>query len=168
MESKGFGKLLKLFSMASDENLVSRLVIAGDGPDKKNLEDTAQEIGLKSRIEFIGHVDQQRLFSEMTGCDFFILLSTKMGERLPNVIKEAMLAGCICITTRSPGIEELICHGKTGFLVDGEDLSSVIRTIQLLTPNDKEEMRLLARKTIREKFDVQKSMNRYLKVWNSL
>ena len=54
----------------------------------------------------------------MAESDIFLFLSSKAGERLPNVVKEAMLSGCICIVSNTPGIDELIEDGKTGFIID--------------------------------------------------
>ena len=48
---------------------------------------------------------------------YFIFLSNKKSERLPNVLKEAMQCGCVCISSKTKGIEELIQHGVNGFTI---------------------------------------------------
>ena len=46
----------------------------------------------------------------MSEAEFFFLMSTT--ERIPNVVKEAMAAGCVCVVSETPGIRELVEDGQ--------------------------------------------------------
>ena len=74
----------------------------------------------------------------MASSDIFLFLSSKAGERLPNVVKEAMLAGCICIVSNTPVIDELIEDGKTGFIIEEKNYALIPDLISSLKKKKKE------------------------------
>lgn len=143
------------------------LTLCGDGPSRQNLEQLAIKKNVIDNIRFLGFVNQKTLFDEMKTAAFFILLSEKPGERLPNVVKEAMLAGCVCIVTNTPGIDELIEHGKSGFIVPAE--TSVERAADIIDTISEADIKAIgdhARHTIIEMFDVDILINEYAKTWH--
>jgi glycosyltransferase involved in cell wall biosynthesis len=82
---KNVGRLIKAFAIALGKaNL--RLLIAGEGAERAALEKLAQEMGVGSRVTFLGHVDHpEPVLSEM---DIFALSSDT--EQMPNSLLEAM------------------------------------------------------------------------------
>ena len=99
--------------------------------------------------------------------DIFLFLSSKAGERLPNVVKEAMLSGCICIVSNTPGIDELIEDGKTGFIIEENKYDLIPNLISSLNEIKKEEIRANAKEFILKNFDVELSMKKYINIWES-
>ena len=65
-----------------------------------------------------------------------LVLPSRLGDGLPNVIIEAMAYGVPVIATRSAGIPDIICHGKTGFLFDSGDRDTLLKLIQALASDD--------------------------------
>ena len=60
----------------------------------------------------------------MASAQYFLFLSQKKSERLSNVIKEAMACKCICICSKTKGINELIINGYNGYILeDSNNLS---------------------------------------------
>lgn len=108
MPSKGFDKVIDLFIKYKEINPNAKLNIVGDGVFKTNLEKQVKNLNLKDSVTFLGHIEHKDVLKQMAEANVFFLLSSKMGERLPNVLKEAMLAKCICVSSKTPGIEELI------------------------------------------------------------
>ncbi|MCL2639384.1 MAG: glycosyltransferase family 4 protein [Phycisphaerales bacterium] len=92
-----------------------RLVLAGDGPCRRELEHLADTMGLRQRIRFAGNVGQDRIPQLLSEADLFVLPS--FAEGLPVVLMEAMAAGCPVVATRIAGIPELIEDGRSGLLV---------------------------------------------------
>jgi len=92
-----------------------RLVLAGDGPCRVELEHLADTMGLRQRIRFAGNVGQDRIPQLLAEADLFVLPS--FAEGLPVVLMEAMAAGCPVVATRIAGIPELIEDGRNGLLV---------------------------------------------------
>ena len=91
------------------------LALAGDGPLRAEVEASAK--GLEQDMRFLGErADSQAL---MQAADFLVLPSAYEG--MPNVVLEAMMAGCPVIGSRVGGIPELIEDDVTGLLFPGGD-----------------------------------------------
>ena len=73
----------------------SWLVIAGDGPSRPGLQETAARLGVADRVRFSGHVsDTPALYSAL---DIFAMSSST--EQLPMALLEAMASGLPCLCT---------------------------------------------------------------------
>lgn len=161
---------LKRFEMAIDifgdfsKNIDnSKMLVCGDGELKEVLKTQVTMMRLENRVEFKGHISQHLLLQYMAKSDVLLLLSSR--ERLPNVVKEAMLVGCICIVSDTPGIHELIEDGKTGFIIKNGQYDSIPQLVMSLTQTKKEQMREEAKKFILENFDVEDLMKKYVQIW---
>lgn len=165
LQPKRFDIVVEQFSRAKCRGIAEKLIIAGDGPELSALQDLAKSLDISESVVFLGHISQYELIARMRESEFFFLFSQKEGERLPNVVKEAMFAGCVCVVSKTPGIEELLDNSKTGFIVDSLN-SSWIELIASLTPENKEDIGKAAQTAIREHFDASNSMKKYLSVWS--
>lgn len=166
---KGFENVINIFSKCYLLNDSISLHIIGDGPDKSRLEKIVYEKGLSNSIEFTGFISQNELIEYMYNSSIFLFFSSKQGERLPNVVKEAMLTGCICIVSYTPGIDELITSEANGFIIndelDHDELA--VKIISILSDNESS-VSEYARDKIINNFDVKKCMSKYLKNWSRL
>jgi glycosyltransferase involved in cell wall biosynthesis len=88
-------------------------VIAGDGPLRSRLEESAQAYHLNGRVRFVGHRDD--IPQLVAGADLVVLPSAYEG--LPNVVLEAMHFRKPVVASRAPGTTEVISDGETGLLV---------------------------------------------------
>ncbi len=163
LPSKGFDKVINLFSQYKKINPNAKLNIAGDGIFKKELENIVKNLDLQESVKFLGHIEHTEVLKQMAKANLFFLLSSI--DRLPNVLKEAMLSKCICISSNTTGIEELIEHGKSGFIFEEEYYDNIIKICNSLSDDEQKDIRNNARKKIIENFDVEVSMKKYLEVW---
>ena len=130
---KGFDVLLRAFAVA---NVLSHdLLLAGDGPERPTLEALAAELNLGARVSFLGRADRAQVPSLFAGSSFFVLPS-RADEGLPVVCAEAMAAGKAVIATRSGGAPEAVLHGKTGLVVEREDVTGLAFAIARLAEDD--------------------------------
>lgn len=170
IKSKGFDRLISVFKIIKDKCPNSELVIFGDGPEKKNLINLANELGLSDSVIFRGHQTQDVIFKEMSHSKLFLFLTSHKSERLPNVIKEAMACGCICISSVSPGIEELIQNGTTGFVVTLANKHDIaLRAISIL--DNFEQFKSIQHNSkiiISSLFDRKNSTSMYINYWQKL
>lgn len=72
------------------------LVIVGDGPEKRNLENTSNKLGLSQNVKFVGW--QDNLISYYKSADLFLLTSEYEGYGM--ILIEAGTAGCPIVTTK--------------------------------------------------------------------
>tara|TARA_B100000925_G_C22005188_1_gene473312 strand:+ start:405 stop:1553 length:1149 start_codon:yes stop_codon:yes gene_type:complete len=167
IKDKNVETIIDAYSKSLKLNTNLKLDIYGDGIWKDFLEKYAKNSCPNGKIIFHGQTDQKILSKKLHQSNIFVFASKKKGEILPNALKEAMYAGCICITTRTPGVESLINNGVNGFIEDNNanDISSRINKILLSNEKELESMRDLASQKIIEDFDASNSMNKYIKLW---
>jgi glycosyltransferase involved in cell wall biosynthesis len=95
------------------------LAIAGDGGERGALENQAERLGILPSVCFLGRVGGANktwlLQNARCGC-----MPSRDWEAFPLVIMEAFAAGKPMIGTRIRGLEDLITHGQTGWLVAPE------------------------------------------------
>lgn len=167
LPDKGFDKVIDIFSKLHKNINSSNLVLVGYGSAQSDLEKQTIDLKIESNVTFTGYLSQNDVLKFMVESDIFLFLSSKAGERLPNVVKEAMLAGCICIVSNTPGIDELIEHGKTGFIIEENNYDLIPNLISSLDEIKKEEIRTNAKEFILKNFDVELSMKKYINIWES-
>lgn len=167
LPDKGFDKVINIFSKLYKKKENSNLVLVGYGFAQTDLEKQTIDLKIESNVTFTGYLSQTDVLKYMAKSDIFLFLSSKAGERLPNVVKEAMLAGCICIVSNTPGIDELIEDGKTGFIVEDENYDLIPNLILSLDESKKEVIRANAKEFIVKNFDVELTMKKYINIWKS-
>lgn len=99
-------------------------LIAGDGPEWRNLESLIQECGLKERVALLGHVAREHLDSWYDRADLVVL--TSRSEGIPLVLMEAMARRKIVLAPAITGIPELVTAGETGFLYEAGSLDDFL------------------------------------------
>jgi phosphatidyl-myo-inositol dimannoside synthase len=112
---KGHDQLLEALTAFAD----ARLVVAGDGEDRRRLEEKANALGLGERAIFTGFVSEATLAELYRRCAAFVMPSR--GEGFGLVYLEAMRAGKPVLAARGSAAEEIVVDGATGLLVDPED-----------------------------------------------
>jgi glycosyltransferase involved in cell wall biosynthesis len=90
----------------------TRLVVAGDGPLRAELEVLAHRLGRK--VEFLGAIPNAELPGLLARLCVFALPS--LYEWAPKSLLEAMAAGVPVVAADVPGVRELVRHGETGWL----------------------------------------------------
>ena len=159
VEKKGFDILFSaLHELPS--TIAWRLVHIGGGPQLDRLKRMVQDLSLSDRVQWLGPQPQEVVLGNYRSADLFILPSiiAKNGDRdgLPNVLLEAQSQGMACISTRLPGISELITDGTTGILVEPGDVKALGTAISNLA-QDPQRRHLLgsaARRHIQEHFSM--------------
>ena len=103
-----------------------RTLIAGDGPLRSRLEETARLYDLEGKVRFLGHrEDVPRL---MAAADLVVLPSAYEG--LPNLVLEAMRFRKPVVATAAPGTTEVVVDGQTGVLVPVANPQLLARAIR--------------------------------------
>ena len=125
-EQKRVNDLLKALDLLQHVQPDVRTLIAGDGPLRGRLEETAQGYDLNERVRFPGHRDDvPRL---LAAADLLVLPSSYEG--LPNVVLEAMRFRKPVVATAAPGTTEVVVDGETGVLVPIGDVTLMTRAIR--------------------------------------
>jgi glycosyltransferase involved in cell wall biosynthesis len=170
VKEKGGDDVMKIFAEIIKYYPAAKLYVIGSGNYKSVLEKKATDTNMEKSIIFIEHVPQTELIKMMSKVHFFILMSRSIADRLPNVLKEAMLQQCVAVTTNTDGIEELIDDGLSGIITHIGDINLAAKEIIncIRNPDIAILMAKNAREVIKNKFDVKKSMLSYADLWNDL
>ena len=127
---KGFDIALSAFVSVVRCFPKARLVIAGDGPERAQLEGQVARLGIGAGVEFLGWVHPDDVPTVMNSATIVVIPSRNEG--LPNVAKEAALLARPIVATKVGGIPEAVTHGVTGLLVDREDSNALAKAITFL------------------------------------
>jgi len=122
---KDFPTLLAAFQRVSQDSV---LIIAGalwDTKLKTSLEADIARLGLAGRVTFLG--GRTDIVDLLHASDAFVMSS--ISEGTPNAMIEAMAVGLPVVSTRAGGVVDLIEEGRTGFMVDVADSSSLARVM---------------------------------------
>ena len=107
MWKKGYETMLRAFA----EEGRGLLLIAGSGPQERELEELAGELGVHAR--FLGPRDD--VPELMAACDGFV--QSSMVEGLPLALLEAAASGVPAVVSDAGGVSEVVLDGRTGLVV---------------------------------------------------
>jgi glycosyltransferase involved in cell wall biosynthesis len=169
VERKGIQDAIHAVPLLKERYPRIKLFIAGEGPYQNVLSKEVRRLGLSNHVAFLGHIPHRAVIALLKSTHVFVLPTRCTGERLPNVIKEAMLCGAIPVTTVSPGIEELISPGVDGIILESGGADDIARVIANLIENDegRRSMVELARNKVAGHFSLDVQMKKYISMWNS-
>ncbi|HAU07822.1 MAG: hypothetical protein A2568_03495 [Candidatus Yanofskybacteria bacterium RIFOXYD1_FULL_44_17] len=147
---KGFKMLIKIMPKLFEVGQFFRLVIIGDGPEKKVLESMVKNMGLDRKVFVVGAKTKDELALYLAASDVFVLNTGYEG--FSHQILEVMAAGVPVITTAVGGNKEIINQGENGFMVRYNDEFNLIEAIKTLhnMPELKEKFIEEGKKTVAE------------------
>ncbi len=114
-EQKGQLLLLEALGRLQAEGVGFEMVLAGDGPMRRDVERRIGELGLGERVRITGWVSNDRVRQELLAARALVLPS--FAEGLPVVLMEALALGRPVVTTYIAGIPELVENGVDGWVV---------------------------------------------------
>ncbi len=124
--------VVEVFAKVND-NIPSRLLFVGEGPDLSKVMARVKELGISDRVSFCGKQDD--VAEVISLADLLLLPSEK--ESFGLVALEAMACGVPTIGSLAGGIPELVKDGETGYLSPVGDTDKMARdAIRLLSDGD--------------------------------
>ncbi len=149
---KNLGFLLRAFAAVSAVYPQARLLFIGKGPERETLQETARQMGLGTRVAFTGLVPHEDVPKYLAAADVFATAS--LTEVHPLSVIEAQAAGLPVAAVRAPGVEDVVVHGETGFLVENDVAALAAALGRLIGEEDlRRRMAAQARKRA-QRFDV--------------
>jgi N-acetyl-alpha-D-glucosaminyl L-malate synthase BshA len=156
--------VIKIFKKVYDENPCVLLMI-GDGPDRLRAEQLSRELGISSKVKFLGKL---KVIEKILAISDVFLLPSET-ESFGLVALEAMASMNAIISTNSGGLKEVNIDGVTGYLSNVADTNKMAKdTIKLL--NDSSLLDTLKENAVNhaKSFDLSKVLPQYEKIYNSL
>ncbi|MDG2194154.1 MAG: N-acetyl-alpha-D-glucosaminyl L-malate synthase BshA [Polaribacter sp.] len=110
----------------------SKLLMVGDGPEKRKAEILAKKLGIADKIIFLGNSNE--VVRVLCYSDLFILPSET--ESFGLAALEAMAAKTAVVSTNAGGLPEVTVHGETGFLNAIGDVKSMAENALKILKDD--------------------------------
>ncbi len=126
---KGLKYLLRAVNKLQTTQPDVRLVIAGDGPDRQQLERYANELGVS--VEFLGRVDESTKMKYLHEASVFCS-PARYGESFGIVLLEAMACGLPVVAGDNPGYATVMKDTGRLSLVDPKDTPEFSRKLDLM------------------------------------
>ena len=131
---KGFDLALDAFAILAGSNSGARMIIAGDGPARTELEQQAAALGVGNRVDITGWVEPDRI-PELINRATLVLLPSRVEETLPVVALQAAQMARPMIAADIAGLPELVRHEQTGLLVAPDEAAALAGAIERLLAN---------------------------------
>lgn len=137
------GQLLLLESMKSlrDSGVDCKLVLAGDGPMRAEVERRISEYDLSDRVEITGWIASEQVKTLLIESRGLVLPS--FAEGLPVVIMEALALYRPVITTYVAGIPELVRNDHNGWLIPAGDSDALTISMKSLLDADSQALSMM-------------------------
>jgi glycosyltransferase involved in cell wall biosynthesis len=144
-----------------------QLLVIGDGPYEPTLRAKVEELGLQSKVNFVGR--QQNIPEWLNALDLFVLPSYG-DEGVPQAIVQAMACGLPVISTPIGSIAEAVIDHVTGRLVPPRDSQSLESAIEHLIQNPelRSKYGTAGLQHASDKFSFEQMLNRMESVFNSV
>ena len=118
-----------------------QLVIAGDGPERRNLEKQSKRLGLQERVCFLGPVfDAAKVYLLQNAV--CTVVPSRLWEAFPLVVLESYAAGTPVLATHIPGLEDIVHPGLTGWQVSESDPTELGAQLRELLAEPQQSSRL--------------------------
>jgi glycosyltransferase involved in cell wall biosynthesis len=141
----------------------SQLVVVGDGPDRDRLVRLANEIGVTSRVSFVGTVDPDRMPALYTAADVLILASEREG--MPNVVLESLACGTPVVASGVGGIPEVITSPVAGRVINDCNEVTIAEAVKARRTSE------VSRESVREfahQFDWQSRISAQIELYEDV
>jgi N-acetyl-alpha-D-glucosaminyl L-malate synthase BshA len=156
--------VIQIFAIVK-KRIKSKLLLIGDGPERKNMEDLCRHLNLCDEIRFLGK--QEAVEELLAIADLFILPSET--ESFGLAALEAMACEVPVISSNAGGIPEVNIDGVTGYMCPIGDVNGMAqRCIELL--NDEESLNMFRRNAFLQakRFDISAILPQYENFYNEI
>ena len=130
---KGYALLLRAFARMLPFVPGCELEIIGEGPERSALVRLSEQLGISACVRFLGRKSRVYVSRAMQRCAVFALPSEYEG--LGCVYLEAMASGKPAIACEGQGIDEIIEHGSSGWLVPPRGEAQLSDALRILLQN---------------------------------
>jgi glycosyltransferase involved in cell wall biosynthesis len=141
VEKKGLHYLIHALPLILKRHPKVTLRIVGDGPEKTNLKEMCENLGISAHVRFLGAVKNELLpaLYQTSGVLVFPSIIADDGDRegFGLVLVEALGCECPVIVTDLPAMQDIIEDGKTGLVVPQKNIRKLAEKVTLLLDDQK-------------------------------
>lgn len=168
LPSKGHELVLRALRNLTPSLPQLRCRIIGEGPYRVQFESLVRDLGIAQQVEFASRLSRSEVAEAMRRCSVFVLPSRN--EALGCVYLEAMSCGKPVIACQGQGIDEVIEHGKNGWLIPADSVEDLVRGLSDLlgSPELRSRMGAAARETILKQLTLSHQAQRLAAIYRQV
>ena len=153
---KRLDRMIGAFARVRSEVPTAHLYLLGDGVQRNELEDLAVTLGVRDGVTFVGWRDD--VVQWYAAAD--IVVNSSDNEGTPLALIEAAASGCPVVATRVGGVADVVDDGRTGILVERQDLHGLADAIIRLGRNaDDRKLMGDAARLLSQRYDSERLVN---------
>jgi glycosyltransferase involved in cell wall biosynthesis len=147
-----------------ENNIRSKLVIAGDGPLREKLQKKTTGNG---QVQWLGQLSRKKILTKLAAAKALIF-PTKWYEGQPLILLEALSMGCPVITSKIGNPQHIIRHGQTGFHFSPGNFKELNNYLNVINtqPEKTAELSMNARKTFLEKYTPEQNYHQLMDIYD--
>lgn len=166
VRDKGFDIAVRAFADVVKRVPAARLVLAGEGAAREELEQLVSSYGITSSVEFRGAVPPEAVPALINAASV-VVVPSRWDEPFGLVALEAALMARPVVATRAGGLAEVVEHGITGFVIEKDDVVALAEAVVHLfdDPGEADRMGSAARRRARERFAWDACVDEYERLY---
>ena len=133
VKRKGYEFAIQAISKLSHKNI--NFLIVGDGPEEENLKNLVKQLGVTTKVTFLGFVPEDKKFQYLSVSDIYVLSSLHEGFGI--CLMEAMHCGLSIVATNNGGQTDFLVDGKNALMVNIENSDVLTEQIENLIKDRK-------------------------------
>lgn len=145
-----------------------QLRIVGKGSELQKLEQLTEDLNIGDITEFVGAIPNEEVPNYLKQFDVYCAFSHS--ESFGVAVLEASACEIPVVVSHVGGLPEVVQNGKTGFVVDHENINEVVEHLLMLIVDQerRQEMGRNGRKYVRENYDWNQNVLEMEKVYQEL
>ena len=166
----GINYLIEAFSTVAKKHpeLPLKLLIVGDGSERKNLESLTEKLEIKAKVYFAGMADYSKVPYFNNVLDVYAALSNY--ESFGVAIIEAQSCGKPVVVSNVGGLPEVVEDGVTGFVVERKDAAAAAEKLEklVLDADLRERMGSAGRERVLRLYDWNENVTQMMEIYNKI
>lgn len=165
LKRKGVDLILMAVAQLVSRGVNVELVIVGDGPERRHLEDFALQLDITAVVTFAGYIDHARLLPYYVAADVWVSMS--WAESFGVSLLEAMSTGMPVVTAANLGAKAILREKQAGVLIELGDSLALAHELERLGSSAalRAELGMSGRKLVEEDFDWAVIAEKYADVY---
>lgn len=145
------------------------LYIAGDGPEKAEVEEVIKENKLEKRVKLLGFLNKEEMKETVRKCKFVVVPSIWY-ENCPYSVIETLCTGKPVIGANIGGIPELVKDNENGFIYKYDDVNELAEKMKILFEDDKlvKKFSKQAKEIAKEQYSKENYYKKIMKIYNKV
>ena len=131
-KEKGINNLIEAFAKCDS----GKLYIAGEGPEKENIEQFIKDNKLTKRVKLLGFLNKEQMTEQVRKARFIVVPSIWY-ENCPYSVMETLATGKPVIGANIAGIPELVINNENGFTYKYDDVNELAEKLNILFKDEK-------------------------------